>query len=313
MKPTTYACHINTYFGWGECDGYSRTSKMAKYRASQQAFYVRNYLPRHLGFYITKPKDTIYDVEFMLAQAAGFDAGFCMELSHYTSGPNLNSVLDAVRTWQEARDAGAFPDELKPLLQNPANSFHLEKSGTDKWKLYAVYPKDFSSDEMSLTKWDYGMLSEPITIPTDKPLTDDILQRFDQTGIRARWPVTESRPHQDGYPPELAVDGDKTLESSWRVDPYPAALTIDLKKIRKIKKIHIYPYWGMGRYYRYTVEISTDEKTWIKVGDMSKNTTPSTPQGDIFNFDETDCRFIRVNMLYHNLNRGVHIVEVEVE
>jgi hypothetical protein len=287
---------------------------MAKYRASQQAFYVRNYLPRHLGFYITKPKDTVYDVEFMLAQAAGFDAGFCVELDGYTSGPNLNPVLDAVRTWQEARDAGVFPDELKILLQNPANSFHLEKSGTGKWKLYPVYRKGFSCDGLNLTEWDYGMLGEPLTLPTDKILTDETLKRFDRTQTDPRCPsVSESRPHEDGYPPELAVDGNKTLESSWRVDPYPASLTVDLKKIRKTKKVHVYPYWGMGRYYRYTVEISTDGKNWRKVGDMSDNTTPSTPQGDIFRFDETAVRFIRVNMLYHNLNKGVHIVEIEVD
>lgn len=49
------------------------------------------------------------------------------------------------------------------------------------------------------------------------------------------------------------------------------------------------------------------------VGDMRKNTTSSMPGGDRFEFAPKTVRYIRVNMLYHNLNRGVHVVEEEVE
>ena len=116
------------------------------------------------------------------------------------------------------------------------------------------------------------------------------------------------------YPPTNAFDGNHTaLESSWQTDPYPAWLRIDLEEERKLKAVRVYPYWGSGRYYRYTVEASADGVEWQVVGDMRENTTPSTPKGDRFEFPPRKIRLIRVNMLYHNLNKGVHIVEVKVE
>ncbi|NQU23310.1 MAG: discoidin domain-containing protein [Candidatus Nealsonbacteria bacterium] len=129
-------------------------------------------------------------------------------------------------------------------------------------------------------------------------------------GIAVGKPVTASA-SIPAHPPELAVDGNATdLQSSWQTDPYPASLTVDLQAVRTLGSIHVWPYWGTDRYYRYTVEVSTDGKTWKQVGDKSKNTTPATPQGDRFGFDPIEARYIRVKMLYHSLNKGVHIVEV---
>ena len=49
-----------------------------------------------------------------------------------------------------------------------------------------------------------------------------------------------------------------------------------------------------------------------RVADMSRNTKTATSQGDDHRFTATTARFVRVQMLYHNLNRGVHLVEVRV-
>ncbi len=43
---------------------------------------------------------------------------------------------------------------------------------------------------------------------------------------------------------------------------------------------------------------------------MSENIKPATPKGDDYCFEATPVRYLRVNMLHHNLNRGVHLVEV---
>ena len=115
------------------------------------------------------------------------------------------------------------------------------------------------------------------------------------------------------YPPRLAVDGVVDhLHSIWQTDHYPAWLKIDLEKPTRIGRIHVFPYWGGGRYYRYTVEVSTDGKEWRRVVDRSDNTTPASPKGDDHRFEPIMARYVRVNVLYHNLNRGVHLVEVRV-
>jgi alpha-N-acetylglucosaminidase len=100
------------------------------------------------------------------------------------------------------------------------------------------------------------------------------------------------------------------LYSSWWADPYPQWLKLEMRQPIKLKALHVWPYWGGGRYYQYTVEVSLDGTTWDKVGDFSHNTQPSTPAGDQFEFPPRSIRYVRVNMLYDNLNTGVHIVEV---
>ncbi len=131
-------------------------------------------------------------------------------------------------------------------------------------------------------------------------------------GLAVNKPVTASAALSP-YPPRFAVDGVADhLQTSWQTDPYPAWLKIDLEKPATIDRIHVFPYWGHGRYYRYTVEVSGDGKTWARVADMSGNNTPATPAGDDHRFSPRPARYVRVNMLYHNLNRGVHLVEVRV-
>jgi len=131
-------------------------------------------------------------------------------------------------------------------------------------------------------------------------------------GIAVNKPVTASA-SLARYRPELAVDGvADNLQSSWQTDPYPAWLRIDLTGSATVDRIHVFPYWGGGRFYRYTVETSIDGKTWTRIADMSANRRPAGPKGDDHRFPARRVRYVRVNMLYHSLNEGVHIVEVRV-
>ncbi len=132
------------------------------------------------------------------------------------------------------------------------------------------------------------------------------------TGIAVGKPVTASASLGE-YPPELTTDGvADRQQSSWQTDPYPAWLQIDLQEPTVINRIHVFPYWGNRRYYRYTVEVSRDGNAWHRVADMSDNRTPATAKGDDHEFEPQTARYVRVNMSYHSLNRGVHLVEVRV-
>jgi hypothetical protein len=113
--------------------------------------------------------------------------------------------------------------------------------------------------------------------------------------------------------PEKAVDGIVSLDSSWQADPYPQWLQLDLGKPTTLKGMHLWPYWGGGRYYRYTVAASHDRQNWTTVGDKSANTQPASEKGDRFEFAPREVRYLRVNMLYHSLNPGVHLVEIAPE
>jgi hypothetical protein len=131
-------------------------------------------------------------------------------------------------------------------------------------------------------------------------------------GIAVGKPATASATSGD-YDPARAVDGDAAhLLSSWQADPYPQWWQVDLGKTVSVNRIHVFPYWGLNRSYQYTVEASADGTAWQRVADLSENTEPATPAGNDFRFQPVAMRFVRVNMLKHSLNAGVHLVEVRV-
>ena len=85
---------------------------------------------------------------------------------------------------------------------------------------------------------------------------------------------------------------------------------MDLEKEYNLGSVRIFPYWDGNRYYQYTVEVSTDGTNWKQVVDASKNTTPETDQGRMYQFAPTKGRYIRVNVLKNSDNQAVHLVEV---
>jgi alpha-N-acetylglucosaminidase len=87
---------------------------------------------------------------------------------------------------------------------------------------------------------------------------------------------------------------------------------VDLGKVTKLDRAQVYPYWGGGRYYQYKVEVSTDEKQWQQVVDMSTNTKPASVTGEMHEFAPADARFVRITMLKNSANPAVHLVELRV-
>jgi len=162
-----------------------------------------------------------------------------------------------------------------------------------------------------------GHPAEPLALLTADQRRTVFVKRFGRfdrkaLGIAVGNPVTASA-SLEAYPAGLAVDGvADNLASSWQTDPYPTWLKIDLEKPKKINRVHVFPYWGGQRYCRYSVEVSEDGKAWRQVVDMTRNNAPATPRGDDHRFEAITARYVRVNMLHHNLNSGVHLVEVRV-
>jgi alpha-N-acetylglucosaminidase len=112
---------------------------------------------------------------------------------------------------------------------------------------------------------------------------------------------------------EHAVDGRVERGAFWGAASSPQWLRIDLERVTPVGRIKVYPYWGKGRYYQYTVEVSEDGKAWRQVGDMSRNTKVADEKGDTFDLKEpVRARYVRVTMLKNSVNPGVHLVEVQV-
>jgi hypothetical protein len=111
---------------------------MQEYRISNQAMLERNFFPNMLGWYMLIKNTTLPEMEWMLARAAGWNAGFAMVIR--TKSVELNPsgmvLLDAIREWETARISGAFTNDQKERLKDSKNEFHLEKINENEWDLY---------------------------------------------------------------------------------------------------------------------------------------------------------------------------------
>ncbi|MEQ1933271.1 MAG: discoidin domain-containing protein, partial [Fimbriimonadaceae bacterium] len=123
--------------------------------------------------------------------------------------------------------------------------------------------------------------------------------------------VTVSGGTQGPQAPELAVDDNLELASSWWAVA-PQWLQVDLGKAYRVDRIEAFPYWDGSRYYQYTVETSPDGAKWEMAADRSANTTPASSSGDQIKFATRSVRYVRVNMIKGSANEGVHLVELRV-
>ena len=133
--------HINSYCNWGEPWYEGFRESMQEYRIKNQSLFERNYLPNMLGWYLLTETTSLSDMEWMLARAAGFNAGFALATSMEAIRKNqeLGPILDAIREWETARRARAFSPDHRSQLKDPKNEFHLEAHGANRWNLFAYH------------------------------------------------------------------------------------------------------------------------------------------------------------------------------
>ncbi|MCC6927765.1 MAG: hypothetical protein IT359_02130 [Gemmatimonadaceae bacterium] len=136
----TFYWHTGSYYNWGEPWNGGFTESMQQYRIDNQALFDRNYMPHMLGWYLLTERTTLAEMEWMLARAAGFDAGFAMVArpKALRANPLTPQLLDAIREWEAARAAGAFTNAQRARLRDAHNEFHLAPTGASVWTLTPV-------------------------------------------------------------------------------------------------------------------------------------------------------------------------------
>jgi hypothetical protein len=50
------------------------------------------------------------------------------------------AILEAIHQWEKARQGGAFPESVKPGLQDVNREFHLVPAEPGEWELQSVNP-----------------------------------------------------------------------------------------------------------------------------------------------------------------------------
>ncbi len=137
-NPSHYNWHINTRYNWGEPWYAGFRESQTKYRLMNQDFYRRNLLPSMLGWFSMSAQTSLEDAEWLLARAAGFDAGFALNVSFDDVEKNGQSeaIFEAINAWETARMAGAFTPEQKLKMEDISNEFHLVPVSEKSWMLF---------------------------------------------------------------------------------------------------------------------------------------------------------------------------------
>jgi len=121
-----YFWHINNYLNWGEPWYGGFRESQSDLRISNQRFYEDNYLPNMLGWFLITAQTSADDVNWMLARAAGFNAGYALVMrTEALVNPQMDDIINRINLWTSAQRKGVFNTEQKRWLKNPINDAGL--------------------------------------------------------------------------------------------------------------------------------------------------------------------------------------------
>jgi hypothetical protein len=165
-NPGHFNWHIYTRMNWGEPWYAGFRESQTLYRFKNQLHFERNLLPHMLGWFALRPETSLEDAEWLLARAAGFDAGFALAASLASTAQlaadassaeaaqqfgATPAILEAVRQWETARMAGLFPAPVKAWLRDNTREFHLDPVASGQWDLFEVHVRHLVHDASKMT------------------------------------------------------------------------------------------------------------------------------------------------------------------
>lgn len=120
--------HINNYLNWGEPWYGGFRESQTDYRITNQKYLQDNYMPNMLGWFLITQNSTPEDIDWMLARAAGFNAGYALVVRREAlANKNLPRIVEQINLWNEAQKKKVFSKEQLERLKNPSNEVRLTK------------------------------------------------------------------------------------------------------------------------------------------------------------------------------------------
>lgn len=137
-NPGHFFWHTYTRMNWGEPWYGGFRESQTQYRLKNQLFYRRNLMPSMLGWFSIKPETSVEDAKWLLARAAGFDAGFALATTSDITETNGSGaeILDQIKLWETARLNEVFSETQKRMMEDISVEFDLEKADN----IYSLTP-----------------------------------------------------------------------------------------------------------------------------------------------------------------------------
>lgn len=144
-RTTHFFWHIFTRMNWGEPWYAGFRESQTEYRFNNQAYFQRNYIPGMLGWFKMTPETSVADVNWLLAKAAGYEAGYALVTDPDIVAANGHSdqILDLIGDWEQLRLGKAFTAAQRERLRDTEREFELQPSGKKSWTLTEVHSQSF--------------------------------------------------------------------------------------------------------------------------------------------------------------------------
>jgi hypothetical protein len=161
--------HLNTYMNWGEPWYGGMRESQNEIRFNNQATLERNYQPNMLGWFWYQAGTTLEEMEWMLARAAGWNAGYALVVNPeaIARNPDTGEVIEAIRIWEEAKQRRIFNASQKQLLKAGEFDFSLYKTGENEFQLQHYKKLKFEHANLVLqpgqphySEWEFSSHSE---------------------------------------------------------------------------------------------------------------------------------------------------------
>jgi len=157
--------HLNTYMNWGEPWYGGMKESQNSVRFNNQAVLERNYQPNMLGWFWFNSKTTVEEMDWMLARAAGWDAGYALVVNpkDVDGNPHTQTVINHIRIWEEAKNRCIFNEDQKKLMKVGENDFTLDKVNNNEFRLQYYKKYKFVHENIVLqpgqpnyTEWEFS-------------------------------------------------------------------------------------------------------------------------------------------------------------
>jgi len=140
-RTSHYFWHIYSRMNWGEPWYAGFRESQTEYRFKNQKYFQRNLMPGMLGWFLMTNETSLEDIEWMLAKAAGYNAGFGFVSSYKSFEENglTKEILDQINLWENARLNGKFDENTREQLKDVSKEFHLEVEKDNELLLQEIY------------------------------------------------------------------------------------------------------------------------------------------------------------------------------
>ena len=145
-RTTHFFWHIYSRMNWGEPWYGGFRESQTEYRFKNQAYFKRNYMPGMLGWFKMTAETSIEDIEWLLARASGYDAGyaFVASLESIEKNGNSDKILALIGDWEKLRLGGVFTEKQKELFRDVKKEFTIRKITEKEWNLFEINAEVFN-------------------------------------------------------------------------------------------------------------------------------------------------------------------------